>query len=89
MQIPKNKPWRNKKHLSRVKQLPCCMCGVEPAGDAHHVTGVGLGGMGTKPSDALTMPLCREHHTMIHNTPELWPEQWKWVAETNARLLSE
>lgn len=74
--------WRSPKYLAWVRSLPCVMCG-RPADDAHHLVGIGhFGGMGTKASDELTMPVCREHHDEIHRTSELWPEQEQWVART-------
>jgi hypothetical protein len=49
--------------VNTVKLLPCLACGVEPCGDAHHVTTKGAGG-----DDVATnlMPLCREHHVEAH-----------------------
>lgn len=39
---------------------------TDTGSDCHHVTGLGAG-MGTKISDACCIPLCREHHTLLHS----------------------
>lgn len=79
--LQKKKPIRNKKYLDWVTTLDCCICGA-PADDAHHIISAGQGGMGTKADDLYTLPLCRGHHTEIHNNPSLWESQWYWVAQT-------
>ncbi len=62
----KQKTWRSAKYLAYVKTLPCVAC-VAPADDAHHLSGIGnLSGMGMKPPDWATLPLCRGHHTSFH-----------------------
>lgn len=43
--------------------LPCMHCGVEPAGDAHHITSVAAGGDDVAEN---LMPLCRKAHSMVH-----------------------
>jgi hypothetical protein len=85
----KAKAFRNDKYLRWVKHQPCIICGC-PSDDAHHITGTGnLSGMGMKAPDIYTMPVCRPHHTEIHQSPELWPEQWEWIARTMAKAISE
>jgi hypothetical protein len=41
--------------------------------------------MGMKAPDWATMPLCRPHHTMIHNVPDMWPLQFEWIKNTLSR----
>ena len=85
----KQKAFRSAEYLKWVKSLPCCMCQCSTV-DAHHIIGIGhLGGMGTTAPDSFTMPLCRYHHSRVHAEPELWPEQWEWVARTQARAQAE
>jgi len=89
MAFPKNKAWRSKEYLAWVREQPCCVCG-RPADDAHHLIGVGhMGGVGTKAPDSMAMPVCRAHHDEIHRDPNLWPDQWEWVARTLAKALEE
>lgn len=78
----KENPVRNKKYRDWVKTLPCCECGA-PADDPHHIINAGESGMGTTACDLLTMPLCRTHHTWMHNgNKEMLDDQWKNIAKT-------
>lgn len=88
--IPKNKPFRSKKYLAFVRTLPCCVCGSS-ADAAHHVTGLwNLSGMGLKPDDNMTMPVCDGPggcHAQIHSEPHLKWQQPIFLIETiNAGL---
>lgn len=65
---PKGLRWRNEPFLRWVKTQACACCG-QPADDAHHLIGWGQGGMGIKAHDFLVIPLCRKHHTELHNDP--------------------
>lgn len=61
-----------KKHMSRVAELPCVVCGAEPV-EVHHI----LDGRtpGRRSSDWLTLPVCPEHHRGthgIHGTRQAW-----------------
>ena len=81
--------WRSRKYLDWVKTLPCVMCGA-PADDPHHIKGVGgMSGAGLTAPDWAVMPVCRQHHDEIHATPELWPNQWEWIARTLGKALEE
>ncbi len=66
-----------KRHLARVKQLPCVICAAPPPSDAHHVFH-GRYGSG-KASDFDTIPLCKRHHQRgpeaIHNDKPGWAER--------------
>jgi hypothetical protein len=63
---------QNKNYLSWVSSLQCCGCGA-PADEAHHLISAGLGGgMGTKASDLLTMPVCRRCHDELHRDTKAW-----------------
>lgn len=56
----------SKRHMGRIAQMPCALCGVSGV-HVHHIrTGIG---MGRRASDFDTLPLCPEHHqgmTGIH-----------------------
>ena len=65
MSFQKIKPLRSDKYLKFVRSLPCVACGI-PADDAHHIKGRGLGG-GVKPTDLMTIPMCRPCHTKLHD----------------------
>jgi hypothetical protein len=50
----------SKRHMGRVAELPCCICGAHGV-HVHHVReGVG---MGQRQSDWLTIPVCPSCHT--------------------------
>jgi predicted HNH restriction endonuclease len=60
------------------------MCG-RPAGQAHHIKGVGfLSGAGLKADDSLVIPVCADHHGMFHDGKdrELIDKQWEFAART-------
>lgn len=71
MKIPKLKRWENQKYLQWVKSRPCCVC-QKPADDAHHIIGYGYGGIGVKAHDLFCIPLCRGHHSKLHNDTKAW-----------------
>lgn len=90
MMFPKANHWRSKAYINWVKTLPCCMCGIEPCGDPHHLKGVGnLSGAGMTAPDWAVMPLCRADHARMHASPELWKDQWEYVAKTLGRAIDE
>lgn len=68
MKRPKRTRWINEKYLAWVKAQPCECCG-RPSDDPHHLIGWGQGGMATKAHDIFAIPLCRQHHTELHNDP--------------------
>ena len=60
------KPWACKAYRDHVKSLPCIVCAV-PAVDAHHIRETFARTMGRRISDIWVVPLCRAHHTDLHN----------------------
>ena len=62
-------PERNEAHLKLIRQCFCLNCGVDPAGEAAHVRmtsavhGKRKTGIGQKPADRWTVPLCSGCHT--------------------------
>ncbi|WP_437888365.1 DUF968 domain-containing protein [Phytobacter sp. V91] len=83
---PKRIRWENPKFLAWVKSQPCACCG-QPADDSHHLIGWGQGGMATKSHDAFTIPLCRKHHTELHNNPAAFERQYGTQPELIIKLL--
>lgn len=71
MLIPKIKRLRSSKHLNFIRKLPCVVCGTKENVQACHIRIGGNGGMGLKPDDSLTIPMCHLHHTCQHNKGEL------------------
>lgn len=56
-------------HLAFIRSLPCCRCGKSPSQAAHVRMGTG-GGMGMKPDDRYTVPLCADCHRRQHDVGE-------------------
>lgn len=65
----KIKPYRNEKHLAWVRSKSCISCGHPSPSDPHHLISLGSGGMGIKDTDAMTIPLCRTCHNLLHQNP--------------------
>lgn len=71
-------------HLSAIRKLPCLCCGVEPAGVAAHVRmassyhGKPQAGIGAKPDDCWTVPLCSGCHTDDPNSQHRVGESAFW-----------
>lgn len=67
-----------RKHLFRVKQLPCVICLRLGPSDAHHVICGRYGS--SKASDFEVIPLCKAHHQdgpdAIHNGKASWVEKY-------------
>lgn len=65
---PKREPKANRRpgmsepHLILIRQLPCCVTGKQPAGEAHHLKGTGERGMGLRSTDRWTVPLSHDAH---------------------------
>lgn len=77
--IPRNTPMkakqpdprRSRSHLGFIRGLPCCACGRGPRSEAAHIRAGTDGGMGIKPSDRYTLPLCPAHHREQHSKSEV------------------
>jgi len=83
---------RDSKHLQAIRQLPCLYMGGECAGDtqACHIRYLTDGGMGLKPSDCYTIPMCQKCHSEQHQMGEVsFHEQHKgvWAAKELAKSL--
>jgi hypothetical protein len=81
--------WRSRAYLGWVKTLPCVISGL-PADEAHHLKGVGsMSGTGLTAPDWAAMPVTREQHDLIHQSPDLWPQQWEFIARTLGRAIED
>lgn len=58
---------KERKYLSRLKELPCSVCGQEGPSDAHHIR---------QRSQYLCVPLCKDCHqgylNGIHGQKRMW-----------------
>ena len=50
-----------KRHLGRVAQLPCCLCGADGV-EVHHARTGEAAGAGQRAPDFLTLPVCPSCH---------------------------
>lgn len=67
----------NADHLKFIRGLPCLCCGSRKDIQATHIRsgspqyGKRRTGLGEKPGDHWTLPLCAEHHALQHETDEM------------------
>lgn len=68
---------RDKRHLDFIRSLECVLC-ASPYVEAAHLRMGTDGGMGMKPSDSFSLPLCSAHHRCQHHIsePKFW-EEWE------------
>ena len=66
----------NEKHLAFIRTIPCVICGDNTSVEAAHVR-LSDGriakknpGLGQKPDDKFTLPLCGKHHREQHSMSE-------------------
>lgn len=50
-----------KRHMGRVAQLPCVLCGQSPV-EVHHIRAGEVAGAGQRGPDFLTIPVCTSCH---------------------------
>lgn len=70
----------DKAYLESYRSAKCIVCGTTETVVPAHIRS-GWFGMGNKPSDTLTLPLCHEHHAEQHKTGEerFWMEMKGWT----------
>jgi len=64
---------RNEAHLGAVRLLPCLVCARSPVEAAHirmSAPGKPNAGIGARPDDSATVPMCHEHHMEQHGEGE-------------------
>jgi hypothetical protein len=68
-------------YLEMIRQLPCVSCRMDPCGEAAHIrmaraaAGWGKVGLGEKPDDVRSLPLCPECHRNGNNSLHVVGEQ--------------
>lgn len=66
---------RDEEHLAAIRQCMCLSCGKEPSGEAAHVRmsepGKPNAGIGARPDDRFTLPLCHSCHMEQHAIGEV------------------
>ncbi|WP_048980356.1 DUF968 domain-containing protein [Enterobacter asburiae] len=86
MRRPKRLCWGSRNYLNWVKTQPCECC-QQQSDDPHHLIGWGQGGMATKAHDIFTIPLCRKHHTELHNDRLAFERKYGSQLEMIIRVL--
>ena len=66
----KPNPRRSIEHLAFIRSLPCLACGAAVSVQAAHVRSSGDGGVGIKPGDKFSLPLCAACHHTQHQIGE-------------------
>ena len=69
MLLPKTPRIRDRKHMERVAQLPCVVCGWWPVQVHHCIHGRHSQ---RKASDTETIPLCMSCHDGLHRHTTAW-----------------
>lgn len=75
---------KDPKHLDRVRELGCCICGTHPA-SAHHIRHGQ--GMSQKADDHEAIPLCHYHHQGPQGIHTLGTRTWQARYGTEEKLL--
>ena len=72
MMIEKENRIRSEPHLNYIRSLPCMIadthgnnCNMKA--DAHHLLGAQEGAMGMTAGDNWAVPMCRKHHSELHD----------------------
>lgn len=61
---------RDPQHLDAIRECPCLACGADFGCEAAHIRMDHRGGMGRKPDDHLTIPMCGTCHRDQHSGSE-------------------
>lgn len=71
-------------HKKFIRSLPCCNCRANPPTECAHIRKGTGGGIGLKPDDKWTVPLCHDCHAKQHQVGEVsfWNDldKAKWLA---------
>ena len=73
------RPGMSSKHLVLIRQMPCCVSLVMPAGDPHHLKqgpAKDERGMGQKATDRWTVPLTRIEHDALERIGSRHEHAW-------------
>lgn len=76
----KNLTVKDRKHLAKVKSLPCGVCGAAAPSDAHHIE-QGL--------HYLCVPLCKDCHQGSHNGIHGRRHMWSVAKKNEMTVLND
>ena len=69
-----------RRHVTRIKSMPCAVCDAPPPSDAHHVD---------QSSHFLVLPLCKDCHQGSHNGIHGQKRMWAVMRKTELSALNE
>ncbi len=61
------KPLKSKAYLDYIRGKACLFCGQRGPSQAHHVRFAADCGMGTRPTDLVSVPTCPACHDAVHS----------------------
>lgn len=72
-------------YIAQIQQLPCLYCGVEPCGEAAHVSYSNAvfekkNSLGKRAKDCDAVPLCRDDHLNARHAQHKGGEEAFWLA---------
>lgn len=82
LMLPKSPRVELPRHLARIRAMNCIFCDAPPPSEPAHFR-AGLTGMGRKPDDTLTFPMCHRHHD--EQTLSKRGELGWWLDQLSAR----
>jgi len=69
-----------KRHISKIKDMPCGVCGAHGPSDAHHIE---------QHKQFLCVPLCRSCHQDSHNGIHGQKRIWNVLKKTELSVLND
>lgn len=75
---PDRSLFKSERHLSLIRQLPCCVTGMPGPNDPHHLK-AGLAherGTGRRATDRHAVPLCRAKHDELESLGSRNEQAW-------------
>lgn len=76
-----------RRHIGRVKSLPCALCAASAPSDAHHILEGRI--QGRRSDDFVTIPLCKDCHQGERNGIHGQQIMLKIMHETELSLLAQ
>jgi hypothetical protein len=84
----KLRPGMSVDHLTRIRNLACCVC-AKAGGEAHHLkAGTGERGMGLRSTDKWSVPMCHTCHMEVERVGSRNEQAWFSVRGIYASLLA-
>lgn len=69
-----------KRHIAKIKEMPCGVCGASAPSDAHHIE---------QHRQFTAIPLCRDCHQGAHNGIHGQKRIWNVLKKTELSVLND